>query len=257
MDKLEKDAWVEWFEKCSIVRCSKKGQQILSDSILKALKTRRKALIENGMMDLAASEFDSRALSFFDAYYSIGVSHRSDTEKEIKPRKQWLLDNINRGHYAIDITVYGKLLGKDLYTIVREIQNDISQNSHASLPISMSDDRSEGYVLRIADNPIHSCDNDAWVIETFANAFIQKSSNPLMDVELLRTYLLSRGETPTNKLITDLPTSTLYHKRNQAIRLVQTILNSNEELSDILKIKGARLFPVIFKMIEDKVTACR
>lgn len=257
MDKLEKEAWTEWFEKCSIERCSRNARRILSDSISKTLKARRKTLIENGMMDLASNEFDNRALSFFDAYYSIGISYRSDTEKEIKPRKQWLLDNINRGDYTIESTVYGKLLGKDLFTIVREIQNDISQDSHASLPISMSDNRAEGYVLRITANPTHSCDDDTWAIETFTNAFIQKSSNPLMDVELLKTFLLLRGETPTHKLLTDLPKSTLYHKRNQAIQLVKTVLNSNEELSDILKIKGARLFPVILKTIEDKVTAYR
>lgn len=257
MDNLEKKAWLEWFKSCAIKRCTLETQKLLSDCILKTLKARRKVLLENGMMDLEAKAFEARALTFFDAYYSIGLSYCKETGAEIKPRKQWLLDNIARSNYTLEQTVYGKLLGKELFTIVREIQKDISQDVRATTPISTSDNRSEGHVLQMNALPVHSCDDDSWIIETFADKFIKMSANPLLDVELLRSLLFPRGAEVTNKRLQELPTSTLYHKRNKAIQLVKMVLDSNEELSDILKVKGGRLFPIIFTFIEKKVVMCQ
>ena len=115
MDVNERNAWQQWFERCAIVRCDMPLRALLGESVTRAIKAKLNR-ISSGIA------LPQHYLNFFDSWFC--QRKRGDSEAYDKPYKQFIIERALRQNDSLEKTVYGCILGAELFTLTRKLLED-------------------------------------------------------------------------------------------------------------------------------------
>ena len=241
--------WTEWFKWCAVDACtSEDTQSRLRDIISKTMHARANQLCLNGDIRTdperkaekvwnAMWEPEARPYRAFDTWFS-ECKHGT-----VKPRKQWVLANLESGRYSLEQSVYGGLLGREMLSVVKRYTADKSIRlrpntvslDEGGMDISVSGRRSGVYR-----------DEMRWALEQLCKAFFNVcSKNPQRSYEILRVVLTSDREAVSS--------STFYEWKDKAVDVLQTMIKAEPEAGDCFSLVGMPMVNPLLQMIEQQL----
>ena len=235
MEKNEKEAWEQWFSRCAIVRCDTTSQSILKKRINATLMARMRKL--NGALD----DLPSHALNFFDSWFC--KRKKGDSSVEFKPYKQFIIESSRAQNKTFEQMVYGVVLGKELYTLVRELIVD-ARGSFDNRLSPLGDRQLIGPAKAVLPR-----EDVIWTIKEVVENFFLLSKKPQQDYDRLISFLDEKN----NYKNVNVSKTTFYEQRNNAITLLKNAICSNNEIKAMCLARGEIILPEILRHIKSRL----
>lgn len=235
MNEQEKKAWQQWFKQCAIVRCDNAAQELLKGQISKSIFKRITQIGWSKKIDAPPY-----MLNFFDSWFC--QRKKGDSAADFKPYKQFILERAIRNNDSLEKTVYGVILGKELYTLARKfIEDYFGQYDERLTPLT---EKHQSNAIPPKESPF--LDEVRWVIQEVVKKFFELSQNPRQDFNRLNTYL----DPNENYQTADVSKSSFYEQRKKAEKTLYEAICANTETKHICLACGTSIIPMILNTIK-------